>query len=41
MASDIRNSIYHFYDDDTVTFSRLLVKAHRNEEEETASKLVN
>ena len=41
IKSDIRNSIHHFYDDDTVTFSQLLVKAHKNEEEETASKLVN
>ena len=38
---DIHNSICHLYDDDTVTFSQLLVKAHRNEQEETTSKLVN
>ena len=37
IRSDIRNSIHHLYDD-TVTFSQLLVKAHRNEEEETTSK---
>ena len=41
IRSDIRNSIHHLYDDDTVTFSQLLVKAHRDEEEETTSKLVN
>ena len=41
IKSDICNSICHLYDDDTVTFSHLLVKAHRNEEEETASKLMN
>ena len=41
IRSDIHNSIYHLYDDDTVTFSQLLVKACRNEEEETTSKLVN
>ena len=41
IRSDIHNGICHLYDDDTVTFSQLLVKACRNEEEETASKLVN
>ena len=41
IRSDIHNSIFHLYDDDTMTFSQLLVKAHRNEEEETTSKLVN
>ena len=41
IRSDIYNSICHLYDDDTVTFSQLLVKAHRNEEEEATSKLVN
>ena len=41
IRSDICNSICHLYDDETVTFSQLLVKAHRNEEEETTSKLVN
>ena len=41
IRSDIRNSICHLYDDETVTFSQLLVKACRNEEEETTSKLVN
>ena len=40
IRSDIRNSIHHLYDDDTVTFLQLLVKTHRNEEEETSSKLV-
>ena len=33
IRSDIHNSICHLYDDDTVTFSQLLVKVHRNEEE--------
>ena len=41
IRTDIRNSICHLYDDETVTFSQLLVKACRNEEEETTSKLVN
>ena len=41
IRSDICNSICHLYDDETVTFSQLLVKAHRNEEEETTSKLIN
>ena len=35
------NSIWHLYDNETVTFSQLLVKAHRNEEEDTTSKVVN
>ena len=37
----IHNSIHHLYDDETVTFSQLLVKAHRNEEEDTTSKLLS
>ena len=41
IRSDLWNSIHHLYDNDTVTFSQLLVKACRNEEEEMASKLVN
>ena len=41
IRSDICNSTHHLYDDETVTFSQLLVKACRNEEEETTSKLVN
>ena len=41
IKSDICNSICHLYDDETVTFSQLLVKAHRNEEKETTSKLIN
>ena len=39
--SDLWNSILHLYDEDTVTFTQLLVKAHQNEEEEISSKLVN
>ena len=35
------NSIHHLYDDEMITFSQLLVKAHHNEEEEMTSKLVN
>ena len=35
------NSIHHLHDDDVVTISQLLVNAHKNEEEETSSKLVN
>ena len=38
---DLRNSIHHLYDDETVTFLQLLVKACRNEEEEMTSKLMN
>ena len=41
IRSDLRNSIHHLNDNDTVTFSQLLVKAHRNAEEEMASKLIN
>ena len=41
IRSDLQNSIHQLYDDDTVTFSQLLVKACRNEEEEMTSKLVN
>ena len=41
IRSDLRNSIRHLYDNDAVTFSQLLVKAHRNEEDKTTSKLVN
>ena len=38
---DLRNSICHLYDKETVTFSQLLVKACWKEEEEMTSKLVN
>ena len=41
IRSDICNSIHHLYDDETVTFSQLLVKARRNEEEDTTSKLLS
>ena len=41
IRSDLQNSICHLYDDDTVTFSQLLVIACRDEEEEMTSKLVN
>ena len=41
VRSNIHNSIHHLYDDETVTFSQLLVKACRNEEEDTTSKLIN
>ena len=40
IRSDIHNSICHLYDDETVT-SQLLVKAHRNEEKDTTSKLMS
>ena len=40
IKSDICNSICHLYNDETVT-SQLLVKAHRNEEEDTTSKLLS
>ena len=38
---ELRNSIRHLYDNDSVTFSHLLVKAHKNKEEESASQIVN
>ena len=41
IGSELRNSIRHLYDNETVTFSQLLVKACRNGEEETTSKVVN
>ena len=41
IKSEIQNSIRHLYDDDSVTFSQLLVKAHRNEEEESISQIIN
>ena len=41
IKSDLHNNIHHLYDDETVTFSQLLIKACGNEEEETASKLIN
>ena len=40
IKSELRNSIRHLYDDESITFLQLLVKAHRNEEE-TASKVVS
>ena len=41
IKSELRNSIRHLYDNETITFSQLLVRARRNEEEESASRLVN
>ena len=41
IKSELHNSIRHLYDDDSVTFSQLLVKARRNEEEESASWIIN
>ena len=41
IKSELHNSIRHLYDDDSVTFSQLLVKAHRNEEEESASQIIS
>ena len=38
---ELRNSIRHLYDDDSVTFSQLLVKARRNEEEDSTSRIVS
>ena len=40
IKSELRNSIRHLYDDESITFSQLLVKARRNEEEETTSHVV-
>ena len=37
IKSELRNSIRHLYDNESITFSQLLVKARRNEEEETTS----
>ena len=41
IKSELRNSIRHLYDNESITFSQLLEKAHRNEEEETTSKIVS
>ena len=41
IKTDLRNSIHHLYDNEAITFSELLVKAHRNEEEDTTSRVVN
>ena len=40
IKSELRNSIRHLYDNESVTFSQLLVKACRNEEE-TTSRVVS
>ena len=37
VRSELQNSIRHLYDNESITFSQLLVKACRNEEEESAS----
>ena len=41
IKSELQNSIRHLYNNESVTFSQLLVKAHRNEEEETTSRVVS
>ena len=41
IKSELQNSIRHLYDNESITFSQLLVKARRNEEEETTSRVVN
>ena len=41
IKSELRNSIRHLHDNESITFSQLVVKAHRNEEEETTSRVVN
>ena len=41
IKADLSNSMCHFYDNETITFSELLVKARRNEEEDTTSRVVN
>ena len=41
IKSELQNSIRHLYDNESVTFSQLLVKARRNEEEETTSRVVS
>ena len=37
----MRNSIWHLYDDDKVTFGELLLKARRNEDEEVLAKVTS
>ena len=41
IRSELQNSIRHLYDNESITFSQLLVKARRNEVEESASQVVN
>ena len=41
IKSELRNSIRHLYNNESLTFSQLLVKARRNEEEETTSRVVS
>ena len=41
IKSELQNSIRHLYNNESVTFSQLLVKARRNEEEETTSRVVS
>ena len=41
IKSELRDSIRHLYNNESITFSQLLVKARRNEEEETTSKIVS
>ena len=37
----MRNSIWHLYNDDKVTFGELLLKARRNEDEEVLAKVIS
>ena len=41
IKSELRNNIRHLYDNESITFLQLLVRAHRNEEEETTSKIIS
>ena len=41
IKSELWNSIQHLYDNEAITFSQLLVKARRNEEEDTVSKVIS
>ena len=41
IKSELRNGIRHLYNNESITFSQLLVKARRNEEEETTSHVVS
>ena len=41
IKAELQNSIRHLYDNESVNFSQLFVKACRNEEEEITSKVVN
>ena len=41
IKSELQNSFRHLYNNESITFLQLLVKARRNEKEETTSKIVS